>query len=80
MTDNRSVIRTRVSESASETTQSLPERTAPNDDPFSYFKALVEGKVVPGEYDPSSLANNMIVMEILDAARRSARQGMTIRL
>jgi predicted dehydrogenase len=80
MTDNRSVIRTRASESATETTQSLPERDAPNDDPFSYFKALVERKVVPGEYDPSSLANNMIVMEILDAARRSARQGMTIKL
>jgi predicted dehydrogenase len=80
MTDNRSVIRTRLSESAAESTQSLPERDAPNDDPFSYFKALVEGKEVPGEYDPSSLANNMLVMEILDAARRSARQGMTIRL
>lgn len=80
MTDNRSVMRTRVSESAAESTQSLPERESPNDDPFSYFKALVEGKVVQGEYDPSSLANNMIVMEILDAARRSAREGRTIEL
>jgi len=35
---------------------------------------------VPGEYDPSSLANNMIVMEILDAARTSAREGRTIAL
>ena len=80
MTDNRSVMRTRVSESARETRDSLPERSAPGDDPFSYLKALVEKKVVPGEYDPSSLANNMIVMEILDAARKSAREGRTIEL
>jgi len=80
MTDNRSVMRTRVSESATEHTETLPERAAPGDDPFSYFKALVEKHVVPGEWDPSSLPNNMIVMEILDAARRSAREGRTVEL
>jgi predicted dehydrogenase len=80
MTDNRSVMRTRASEAATEHTETLPERAAPGDDPFSYFKALVEKQVVPGEWDPSSLANNMIVMEILDAARRSAREGRTIAL
>ena len=80
MTDNRSVVRTRASEAAMESVQSLPKRDAPNDDPFSYFKALVERKVIPGEWDPSSLANNMIVMEILDAARKSAREGRTIEL
>jgi predicted dehydrogenase len=80
MTDNRSVIRTRVSESAVESTQSLAERAYPSNDPFSYFKALVEKHLVPGAYDPSSLANNMIVMEILDAAKRSAHEGRTIKL
>jgi len=80
MTDNRSLMRTRVSESASERSERLPERDAPGDDPFSYFKAVIERKLVPGEWDPSSLANNMVVMEILDAARRSARQGRTVRL
>ena len=80
MTDNRSVMRTRVSESAAERSETLTERAPPGDDPFSYFKALIERRVVPGEYDPSSLANNMITMEILDAARRSAREGRTIAL
>ncbi|MEO8561666.1 MAG: Gfo/Idh/MocA family oxidoreductase [bacterium] len=80
MTDNRSVMRMRASESAKESSQSLPELDAPRDDPFSYFKALVDKTVVAGEYDPSSLANNMIVMEILDAAKRSARLGQTIKL
>jgi predicted dehydrogenase len=80
MTDNRSVMRTRVSESAAERSETLPERAAPADDPFSYFKALIEKKVEAGAWDPSSLENNMVVMEILDAARKSAREGRTISL
>jgi predicted dehydrogenase len=80
MTDDRSVVRMRVSEAAAETTRSLPELGSPRNDPFSYLKALIEHRVVPGRYDPSSLANNMLVMEILDAATRSAREGRTIRL
>jgi hypothetical protein len=32
------------------------------------------------KYDLSSLENNMIVMEILDAARLSARKGRVVRL
>ena len=58
----------------------VPELDSPRDDPFSYFKALIEGTVKAGEYDPSSLSNNMIVMEILEAAKRSARLGQTIKL
>jgi predicted dehydrogenase len=79
ITDDRRVMRTRVSESAKESSRSLAEMESPNDDPFSYLKALVERRIRPGTYDPSSLANNMIVMEILDAAKRSAQQGRTIR-
>jgi hypothetical protein len=32
------------------------------------------------KYDLSSLENNMIVMEILDAARLSARKGRAVRM
>jgi len=80
MTDNRSDMRVRASESAKETARSLPELEYPRNDPFSYFKALIDGRAQPSAFDPSSLANNMIVMEILDAAKRSAREGRTIRL
>jgi predicted dehydrogenase len=80
MTDNRSSMRTRVAEGAAERAETLSERPAPGDDPFTYFKALVEHTIVPSAWEPSSLENNMVVMEILDAARRSARQGRTIRL
>jgi predicted dehydrogenase len=48
------------------------------DDPLSYLTAVVRGEVKPA--GPSSLAVNVVVMEILDAARRSAASGETVRL
>ena len=49
----------------------------PTDDPFSYLAMVVRGEPV-GKYDLSSLENNMLVMEILEAAKLSARTGKTI--
>lgn len=49
------------------------------DDPFSYLAAVVRGRTAPAD-DLSSLETNMIVVEILDAARRSAESGETIYL
>lgn len=46
-------------------------------DPFSYLAAVVRGNVDPAG-SLSSLDLNMIVVEILDAARRSAREGRTV--
>jgi len=79
--DNRHDLRIRMAEGYdgfSEESLNLPERTAPMDDPFSYLKAVLQKEVVPEPYDLSSLENNMLVMEILDAARRSAATGKTI--
>jgi predicted dehydrogenase len=50
---------------------------APYDDPFAYFAALIRGAIRPGN-DLSSLPVNLVVVEILDAARRSAREGRTV--
>jgi predicted dehydrogenase len=47
-------------------------------DPVSYLKAVVRGRLKPAGL--SSLENNLIVTEILDAARRSAESGRTIYL
>jgi predicted dehydrogenase len=47
--------------------------------PLSWFAATIRGGRDPVE-DPSSLANNLIVMRILEAARRSAATGRTIPL
>lgn len=48
-------------------------------DQFRYFRSLLEGDVVE-PFDLSSLENNRIVVEILDAARRSATQGQRVEM
>ena len=81
--DNRNQLRRRMSEGYDGYTEeafTLAERAAPLDDPFSYFRAVIEGTAEPGPFDLSSLENNLLVMEILDAARRSAASGRTIKL
>ena len=49
----------------------------PNDDPVNYFNAVLQNKI-KGDDDRSSLKYNMIVMEILDAAKRSIKEGKRI--
>ena len=58
-----------------ETAKSIP---APEDDPVAYLRAVVLGGLKPQGL--GSLQMNMIVTEILDAARRSAQTGKTIQL
>ena len=50
----------------------------PNNDPLSYLAAVVRGEIRPAGL--SSLEVNMVVTEILDAARESARTGKRINL
>ena len=50
---------------------------APLNDPISYLTAVLQHKI-SGTNDESSLEYNMIVMEILDAAKRSAASGKRI--
>ncbi len=49
---------------------------APAKDPFAYFADLIHGKTKPDEL--TSLENNLIVVEILDAARQSAKTGKVV--
>lgn len=49
-------------------------------DPFGYFYDVLKGKVKMSNYDLYSLQNNVVVVEILEAARESARTGKTIML
>jgi len=55
-----------------------PALSGPDADPLSYLVAVVRGRVRPS--GPSSLEVNMIVSEILDAARESSRTGRRIDL
>jgi len=61
-----------------------PIKTSPNqfprEGPFTYFSAVILGDQSLLPTDLSSLENNLIVVEILDAARRSAIDGQRIDL
>ncbi len=52
---------------------------APYDDSLHYFAAVVSGKI-QDDHSLSSLDTNVLVTEILDAARQSAKEGRTISL
>ncbi len=52
---------------------------APYDDPLHYLAAVVRGEISE-DGDLSSLKTNVIVSEILDAARTSAKTGRTVSL
>jgi predicted dehydrogenase len=55
-----------------------PKGLAPvQSDPFAYFAAVVRGEIDPAG-SLSSLENNLIVTEVLDAARESAERGETV--
>lgn len=56
-----------------------PPLTAPENDPVVYFNAYLQ-KNITGDDTRSSLKYNMIVMEILDAAKRSIKEGKRITL
>ena len=81
--DNRNDIRIRIAEGYDgfdEQKFKLEERDTPYDDPFTYLAAVIQGTHEASPFDLSSLENNLVVMEILDAAIRSAKTGKTVYL
>ena len=77
---NATDLRVRRTSAKEETTQQAEARPAPYDDPFTYLKAVVRGTVTVAPTDLSALENNLTVMEILDAAQRSAQTGQRVML
>ena len=69
-------VRRKESEPAQELTVAAPP--APYDDPFAYLAAVVRDEA--SEDVLSSLPTNMVVIEILEAARQSAKEGRTVYL
>lgn len=79
--DDGSHLRVRMAEGYSgfsEERMELPARTKPFDDPFSVLIAVVRGQTELKSFDPYSLENNLLVMEILQAAKESAASGKTV--
>ena len=56
-----------------------PKLDAPYDDSFRFLRAVVRNEISLTPYDLSSLENNLMVVRILDAARRSARKGKPVK-
>lgn len=80
--DNKNTIRYRTAaDKDNEIREILTTPIAsPYDDPFKYLKAVVRGEITPDKYDLSSLENNIIVVKILEAAKKSAQTGKAVNL
>jgi predicted dehydrogenase len=77
LTVQREAVRFRLEGKADEEVPS-PAIAAPEDDPVRYLVAVARGEIRLSGL--SSLANNLMVTEILDAARESARTGRLVTL
>ncbi len=77
LTSAQNGLRVRL-EGKPEEARQAPPLPPPEDDFLRYFAAVVRGEVKPSGL--SALRNNLVVVEILDAARRSAATGRTVRL
>jgi predicted dehydrogenase len=77
---NRNDLTYQYSEEEEPVELSLEEREAPLDDPFGYMAAMIRGNLEMKRYDLSSLENNMLVVEILEAAKTSTKTGQSVKL
>ena len=74
---NPTLVKERFSEGSGEDSLTAPALAAPEDTSLHYLAAVVRGELNP-DHDLTSLDTNVVVMEILDAARESARTGKTV--
>ena len=58
----------------------VPKLEQPYNDAFRYLKAVVRGDIKMQPYDLGGLENNVLVVEILEAAKKSASTGKSIEL
>jgi predicted dehydrogenase len=77
---DRNGIRIKPDLDKNEETRKSDELTAPYHDPFAYLAAVVRNEIRAEPFSLSSLENNMLVMEILEAAKQSAKEGKRISL
>ena len=79
--DNGKTLRVRMAEGYDgfdEETLKFDKREAPFDDPFTFFKSVIRGEITLSPYELSSLENNQIVVEILEAAVESSKTHKTV--
>ena len=71
-------VRVRLKGDKAEKAIEVPQTEAPATDPFTYLARLLRGETKPDAL--TSLENNLIVVQILDAARQSAKTGKVVML
>ena len=69
-------LRVRLAGDRAEQTRELPEMPPDEHDSIAYLAAVARHRIEPSGL--SSLANNLVVTEILQAARESVRSGRTV--
>ncbi len=79
ITVESSHLRVRHEHEEHESEQTATPLSSPNDDSLHYLAAVLNGQLQPSG-DLTALDTNIVVMQILDAARDSARTGRTVRL
>ena len=72
-------LRLRHEHEAEEQSITATPLSGPNNNSLSYLAAVVRGQLEP-KGDLTALDTNIVVMQILDAARESARAGKTVQL
>jgi predicted dehydrogenase len=72
-------LRLRKPGESEERVVAAPALNSPEQDSLSYLAAVLRGQIRP-KGDLSALDTNIVVTQILDAARESARTGKTVRL
>lgn len=72
-------LRLRLPHEQEERTTTAPELGGAQHDSLSYLAAVLRGQLVP-KGDLTALDTNIVVMQILDAARESVRTGRTVKL
>ncbi len=73
-----STLKTRAGDKDEEKIVQLPPLAAPNDDPFVHLASVVRGETKLAANDLAELDNNLVVVRILELAKRSAAEGRRI--
>ncbi len=77
---NQTAFSYRLTREKPEVQENLSPLPATQSEPFGYFANVIKGKIKIAPTDLSSLENNLIVVKILDAARKSAETKSTVML
>lgn len=77
---NRSDLTYQYAEGEDPVELSFDEMESPLNDPFAYLAAIINSEETVKPFDLSALENNLLVVEILEAAKKSARTGQRIKL